>query len=408
MRARIARPLSLVAAAACTGTLMLSACGSPAHSTDTSSSATQGANTGSSKLTKSTITIGMADDVTGPNGPELAASTNVAMGWEKWVNTAEGGINGHPVNVIIGDTRGDSATAASVADQMIKDHIVAEVGGADYVADSVFVQAFTAAKIPVIGGYISSAPTPYLFQLEPSTPNLIKLNAEAAKLSGAKSFAVVACAEITSCSATTAWQTAAAAAGIPWAGLVTVRAADPSYTAPCLALQQAKAGYVFLAVTAAVGVRLMSDCLQQGYSPIFGTATGEVDGTQLTPVSKAGAHIVGVLQAFPWWTSSPAVAQYRNVMENFSPTRSVTADPVQSGTWAALEMFRQVMSNAPDQVTAADVARSMWSVSNEDLGGLLPAAVTFPPGEASPDMSCAFLSALVEGNFTGGGRFCLS
>jgi branched-chain amino acid transport system substrate-binding protein len=64
----------------------------------------------------------------GPN----KTNVDIAKAWEAWVNNDQGGINGHPVRIIQGDTRDDPAAATTVANKMInEDKVIAEVGGGD-------------------------------------------------------------------------------------------------------------------------------------------------------------------------------------------------------------------------------------------------------------------------------------
>lgn len=393
------------------GLALTAACGSSQPSAAGSSvTGNSGATTTPSQ---SPITVGIADDITGPNAAELAASVNVAKAWVAWVNRTQDGIKGHPVKLVVVDTKGDPATSELAAQTLIDDHVAAEIGGQNLVTNTVWMKALTSAHIPVIGGITDDATigpsSPYQFWLQVDTTQLINLVVKAAKTSGAKKFGAIACAEYTTCAQSQIYQTLSKKYGLSWAGLVQVRASDPSYAAPCLTLQQNGANAVFLAVVASVGIRVMNACSAENVKPgAYEVAEIGFDGNQLKLASLAGANITGVLEAFPWWINTPAVEQYRTVMQAYSPEKSVPQNPAQSGTWAAFELFRTAMDAAPESTTinAATVADAMWNVKNETLGGLLPQPVSFAKGKDSSYLDCAFVGELNGGQLEGGQPQC--
>jgi branched-chain amino acid transport system substrate-binding protein len=75
-------------------------------------------------------------------------------------------------------------------------------------------------------------------------------------------------------------------------------------------------------------------------------------------------------------------------------------DPTSTATWASLELFRKAMANASDQPTRDEVFSAYYTLKNEDLGGLLPQAVTFTKGQPAPKMNCFWVYKLDGGKFT--------
>jgi branched-chain amino acid transport system substrate-binding protein len=400
---------TLAVVALAVAALGVSACSSSSSSGGSSVSANN------PKLTKSTIVIGMLNASTGAaDGAQTKPSEDVAKAWETWVNNDRGGINGHPVKVVLGDSKDDPATAATVAKQMISDKVIAEVGGTDSVTDGVWIPEFTNAKVPVIGGLIVEdqviTSSPYMYSLTIPVSKLLTLMIDTAKTAGASSFAGVLCAESPSCAgATQIWKPRASQQGIEWDGYTQVLASASNYTAACLNVQQSKADFVELAVSSPTAIRVVNNCQQQHIDPkLYGVSYGTLNGPRLVPVSKQGADFLGVIAGFPWFLNTPAVKQYRDVMSKYSPDHTYTQDEIQSDAWAGLEMFRKAMANAGDNPTAADVATAMSNVKNEDLDGLLPQKVSFTAGKPSTPLNCLYRVKLSKGTFSDGAVQCLT
>lgn len=368
-----------------------------------------------SNLTKSPIVIGMENASSGtPDGPQDAANVPIAKAWESWVNAEMGGINGHPVKIVFGDTKDDTATGESIAQTMIRsDHVVAEVGGTDSITSSVWIKTFNDAKVPVIGGQIPDLKTitsnPYFFSLDIPASNVAPLMLDTAKVAGAKSFSAVLCAESAACTAASQlWKPRAAKIGITWDGFTQVRASDPNYTAACVNLKDSGTQFVELAVVAPVALRVVQDCHRQGYQPsLYGVSLGSFDAKRLVPASKQGASFLGVVGGFPWYLNTPAISQYRAAMAKFG-RNAYYENTTQSATWASLEMFRKAMANASSSPTAAEVAQAMWQIKDEDLDGLLPQKVTYTRGQASTPLNCLWSVQLANGVFSGGHTQCLT
>lgn len=364
--------------------------------------------------TKSEIVIGMANSATGPfDGAQTRANEDIGKAWQSWVNNDKGGINGHPVRIIFGDTRNDPATAATVANKMVNsDKVIAEVGGSDAVTTSVWVPVFNRAEIPVIGGEIVEDPViaanEYLFSLAAPASNAVKIAVDGAKATGAKTMSGVLCAEAPGClQAAEIMKAHAGEVGVEWKGLTQVRASDPNYTAACLTVRDSGSDYVFLGTAAATSRRVVNDCQKQGVKlAAFGVTFGAFDST-FEPISRAGSPMLGLVEGFPWFGDSPAVEAYRDALAKYWPGDH-PKNPVQPTAWAALEMFRTVMANASDNPTADEVYKAMTSVKNEDLGGLLPQKVSFEAGRTSTPLTCLFRIRLVDGQYSDGAPQCLS
>ncbi|RYE41090.1 MAG: hypothetical protein EOP24_38335 [Hyphomicrobiales bacterium] len=360
-------------------------------------------------LTKSEIVIGMANASTGSaDGVQNAPSEDVAKAWEQWVNTDMGGINGHPVKVVVRDTKEDPATAVDVANQLINtDKVIAEVGGSDSVSAGAWIPIFNSAKVPVIGGQIVDdhviAENPYHYSLVIPVSSIAAMMVDTAQAAGAKSFTAVLCAESPSCAgAAPVWEARSAELGIKYDGYTSVKASDPSFTAACLNVAKSGADFVELATSAATSLRVVNDCNKQGFvANLYGVTYGAFDGARLVPVSEKGANFLGIMEGFPWWLENPAAQQYRDVMTKYGKEGTYTQNPTQSDAWAALELFRKAMKNASDNPTADEVVQALAQIKDDDLGGLLPQKVTFGlPGTERAPIECLWRAELIDGKTT--------
>ena len=71
------------------------------------------------------IVVGTICSCSGPYAGDIAGAKPVITAWEKWTN-AHGGINGHPVKVIVEDDSGIVANGVSDAKQLVEqDHVSA-------------------------------------------------------------------------------------------------------------------------------------------------------------------------------------------------------------------------------------------------------------------------------------------
>jgi branched-chain amino acid transport system substrate-binding protein len=153
-----ARPAAAVAALAACG-LMAAACsssgggGSGASSTP-SSAGTQSASTTANlgmahPASGSPVVFGLLNLLSGPvTFPEVSEAEQAAA---SYANQYLGGIGGHPIKVVTCATDGQPATSARCANQLLNDHPVAILGGADTGAPGA-IPVWQRAKMAYLGG----------------------------------------------------------------------------------------------------------------------------------------------------------------------------------------------------------------------------------------------------------------
>lgn len=372
-----------------------------------------GGGTSASNLTKSPIVIGQIVGATGFNSESQAPSIDTAQAWAKWVND-NGGIQGHPIEVVSIDDKSTATTAATSASQLISKKVVAVVGSVDGLTEPAWAPSLAAAKIPIIGFFVSDPfdgkGNPYWFPTTILGADQQALAVDAAKKFGATKFAAVVCQESTGCqTAGQVFATEAAHISLSNAGFVQVSASAPNYNAACLTLKEKGADYLQLGLSAEVARRVVADCTTQGFKPkSYGLYAGPVNGPDIVPLSKNGTTFSGFIGSFPWWSKLPAAQQYRDVMTEYTSKHSWTENPNQTSTWSALELFRKAMAAPPENVTAQDVLTAMNQIHDEDLDGLLAQKVSYSASTPTVPPTCAFTFQLTGGEFQGGDTICLA
>jgi branched-chain amino acid transport system substrate-binding protein len=195
--------LSTAAAAAA---LAVSACGGGHTSSSSSSTSAAGGPASSSsagpKLTKSPIRIGTPGTYSGSSGESTKPAADALNAWASWTN-AQGGINGHPVQVIVKDDGGSASKAlANVKSLVEDDHVVAIVSDQESGLDSSWASYIQSKQIPVIGGSATGIPwltNPYFFPAGANSVSLLTGIAYTTKLAGKSKYGLVYCAEFPAC-----------------------------------------------------------------------------------------------------------------------------------------------------------------------------------------------------------------
>lgn len=365
------------------GALALTACGS-------SSSGSGSDDLGG--LPGPPIVIGYAASQSGAQASNGLAGVAVAQAWQKATNAA-GGINGHPVQIKVTDTKNTTTGASAAIKSFTQDKNVDAILLTDLVAEGPLVSMIRDAGIAVLSGGGSSDDAwynvPGTFQDVTGSLYTVKAYVEAAKLGGATTVGWAACAEVATCAANGGRGNAyAASIGMKPSGVQQISATATDYTAQCLAFTSKGADGIVLGVGIDTGVRVMSDCLQQGYQGVFSVANSAFDQAKVNKVP--GARIIGTTQGFPWWADDPKVQAYRDAMSKYQP-EGVWQGGQSTSVWTSLELFKKALENTkPAEVNRDTVLDAMYSIKDETLGGLLPQPITYTKGQGSPQIQCSW------------------
>jgi branched-chain amino acid transport system substrate-binding protein len=355
--------------------LLAAACGSSSPSSTATTTGTQGSTGGStaaSKLSGTPLVFGIVASESGPSGTTDDISVTASR-WTSYINS-HGGVNGHPVKVYVLDDTDSSAVAIQDAQQLIQsDHVVALGDGSQ--TGTAFASVADQAKIPVIsviGAHLSPLymTDPNLFPTEPEVASWEYMYPQLAKLSGDEKMGLLYCAEVAACKEFVPVVTnfAKKVPGVSVVYSAAFSASQPSYTAICLAAEQAGANSIVAAGPDPTStLRVFSDCSQQGYHP---AAFIDSSGLGTEAVNDKDITVWGFAGNTPWFVRNSATAVFHQVMDSYLP--SSVSPPTVMNTWVALEAFATAASHIPASVTptAQDIYSGLYSFKGQTLGGL--------------------------------------
>ena len=390
----------LSAAACLIAVLALSACGSSSKKSSTTSastpattSASTSASTPASTSTSATSTGGTATGApivlgsicscSGPQAAVLGDAGKVIMAWANSVN-ANGGINGHPVKMIVKDDSANPATTLQNAKELVEqDHVMAIVGD-DSLADASIAAYMTGKQVPVVGGAspepVFSSSANWFPSASPLLPLIVGTVAEA---KGKKNLGAMYCAESPVCA-----QLIPLAQGIgKLYGLkVTpqkISATAPNYTAPCLAMKSAGADALYIADNGPIVQRVLASCKQQNYTPLNVGQASTTTNAMLKDPNVNGSLVAGS-NANPYDASLPATKQFQDAVNKYYPGMLTSSSFAYDAfyAWTAGKLFEAAAkaANLGPTSTPADVKKGLYALKNETLGGLAP-PLTFTPNK---------------------------
>jgi len=386
----VSRRLTLLIAVALCGisSVALAACGSSGSGTASapaaSSSAAPASSTPASSSTASGTPITLGASITESGsvavGGGYSYSAAVANAWTKWVN-ANGGVNGHPVKMVVLDDAATPATEESNVRELVQqDHAVAvfvEDQSEGLVAPYLASQHVALFSGLTDGGHTQQTTSWFGVDIEP--PYIPLDFALVNKDAGATKESNAVCSEVAACLAY-GKQLAAFAPKIGMQSGVTTAIAETatSATAQCLAILGSHSDAINMFVGTNPIALISSACNSQGYKGFFNTAS-LVDAT----FNTVKVPILLTAQNFPWWVNAAPVVQYRQVMSKYGGGADYQSR-IASNMWQLLQVFSYGMkakgpaAHAP--VTGSDVISAMQNgVKNVTLGGLLPQPITFSP-----------------------------
>jgi len=309
---------------------------------------------------------------------------------------ARGGLNGHPVRQILYDDGGDPArNRAQVQDAVERQHAIAFFVEAAPLSAKGTIPYIESKGIPVVGTSLSDAwdyESPMYFpQASADRPMIYGSVAGAAQQlvpAGKTKLAVAYCAEAEQC----AWLEKAAAEYAPKLGFQVVydspvSFAQPDYTASCLAARNAGAQVVAVFADTNSVSRYATSCARQGFRPAFFVAAPTLaDRFKDDPNIDSFASGVNV---FPFFQSgTPATDEYREALR-LQGGGKIPAGVGTATGWVAGKLLEKAGAGMPEPPTTAAILKGLWSLQNDDLGGITH-ALTFAQGKTAPRVACWF------------------
>lgn len=385
----------------------MSACSSSKKGATTSSTNAPTGSSGSSSSapapTGTPFVVGFECSCSGAFASSTAIQEPIIKAWAAYTN-ANGGINGHPVQLVFQDDALNPGTSLSQVTAMVEqNHVIAIIDGTD--VDSAWTTFVSQHNVPVIGDNLANASmftNPNFFPEGQTINTLAPSIAAAAKKAGIKSLGLVYCSADPICAQLAKpMQQAAVAVGIkaPFASAVPESA--PNYTAPCLAAKNAGVDGIFAAESSTVVESFVKSCATQGYTPKYLAEDGAVSKAFLNDSALQG--MLAVENNLPAEiTSNAAIQTMTAALDKYSPgtTSNPNYGPGATGVWASGMLFAAAAkaANLGDNATSAQLIQGLYSLHGEILGGLAP-PLTYTQGKPTT-VNCWFYLGIQNHQFT--------
>jgi branched-chain amino acid transport system substrate-binding protein len=358
--------------------------GTAASSTTASSASNGGAPAGSAK--GAPFVLGVICSCSGPQAAVLGGSSKVMTAWANATNAA-GGINGHPVKMVIKDDGATPSQSLQDAKSLVEQsHVIGMVD--ESLADAAFADYVIQKGVPIVGGASPEAvfgTNPDWFPAgSPLIPLVVGTIAEA---KGKSTLGAMYCAESPICA-----QIIPLTQGIGKIfGIKVVpqkiSGTAPNYTAPCLTVKSAGDDALYIADNGPIVQRVLASCTQPGYKPTnVGPATTTTNQMLQDP-PVAGSLFSGT-NANPYDASLPAVKAFQDALEQSYPG-FLKGDTFAYGEyfpWLAGKLFQAAAKagNLTPTSTSADLKRGLYALKGETLEGLAPPLNYTPASRTSP------------------------
>ena len=355
-----------------------------------------------STVTGDPIRIGFVCSCSGAQSHALGRTADVAEAWAKSVN-ASGGINGHPVEVILKDDGLDAARSLQSVKELVENDKVMAISGEASLVSSSWVNYLADKKVPVVGGLTFSTPyetSPDFFSTGASL-TLQEYGAYSlAKAQGAEKLGFLYCSDSPAC------KDSAGVAEKIVKGLgmeivsAPVSSTAPNYTAQCLQMRDEGVDALMILNSGPVQTRVLSSCAQQGYTPTTVSSAGGSSDAWTQDPNFDGRLMASAIA--PWQDESvPGVRTFLDAIDTFAPDLrgSELFQQPAALVWAGLELFKAAAEGGGvgPQSTPADVRNGLYGLVDETLDGWT-APLNFHEGETS-SVPCYFVMGIEDGAF---------
>jgi branched-chain amino acid transport system substrate-binding protein len=351
------------------------------------------------------IIIGSITHLSGPAASGTLPALDGLQIWVKYI-TANGGLNGHPVKLIVADDNTDSARHRQLTQEMVEQKgVIAFLQQGEALTGASSVPYNTEKGIAVInssGGndYYYEAPT--YFPIAAHGKEFVRASlynaADYGKARNLTKYGVLACSEAPICDTTD--QIAGDSAAVKAAGLelvykVRVSLVQPDFTAECIQARNAGVQILQIALDGNGVGRVAASCARQNFKVIpnvFGAIAFDKmkDNPDLDGINVNG-------NSFPYFVcDDPRTKEYCDAYQRFGPAKVYGIG--NTNGWMAGKALERATRNltAP---TAKAILEGMWTFKNETLGGLVQ-PLTFTKDQNAPRQACWWPIVLEKGKWT--------
>jgi len=344
--------------------------------------------------TKSVIRLGVVGTFSGPVGGLVKDTVTGIRVWGSWIN-AHGGVNGHPVEILVGDDGGDPARYISLQQQFVerKGAIAFLYGtlGFSPNGNNKYLDSKKIFTFGTEGGLDTTYSDPYVLTATPSghtnADSILYALGDVARPLHKVKFAEFACSDFGLCdNFDQRWSNPDALKTVGFQLVARGRPSltQPDYTSQCLAAKQGGADVVMIAVDTASLRRFAGSCARQNYHPIFGTA--DLLALSSLPSDPNVDGLIVASKMAPWTDPSvPGIAEVTKAFAQYAPGAPPTGG--NTNGWILGQFFAAAGKNLPDNPTINDVADGLYKIKNDNLQGMT-FPITMTRGQPMPKQLC--------------------
>jgi branched-chain amino acid transport system substrate-binding protein len=391
----------VAALAALVTAIALAGCGS----SDSSSGSSSGAPSDGG-LKGDPVKVGLICSCSGPFASSLGAVPDVAKAWSTYINN-QGGINGHPVEVIVADDGADATKSQQLVKKLVEKDKVIAIIDEDASFDATWADYVTEKGIPVTGGVSFTVPMTSNANFFPAGGNLAAVTYGLVKMmeeAGTKKLALMPCAEAPLCDGyggQISRVSDAVGAGIDIVYETKVSASAASYTSLCLAAKEAGADAMYVGHAGQVVERVVNECVLQGFTPKQFQVGGDVVNSWEKNPNMDGVPI-SQLHLPLHDTTTEGGKTFADAIAKYAPDLPESSSWAGSDmeTWIGLQLFAAAANEAKvtPTSTGADVKKGLYAIAGTTLDGLTP---PLPYKEGEPTLiNCYFNESIENGEWT--------
>lgn len=361
----------------------------------------------------SPLVIGSVGQLSGIAGEAVTPQVKAVQAWNAATN-AKGGINCHPIRYILADDGADPSRHQALVQQLVEQNkVIAFVNMGAIFTGQASVKYLNDKQVPVIGADGAESwfyESPMHFTQAPQgelvTRAMLAAAGDVARNENKRKLALLACVEAKTCSQLYDLGPGLASKyGMRMVYRGKFSIAQPDFTSHCQSAQSAGAQIVAILSDINSLKRLAKSCSTVNFKPVYavGAQTADVNAPSdpLLDGLSMGASVL------PWVVTSHAgVTEHTAVLKQYAP--GLQPGPNTMVGWASAKLFELATKNLPEPPTSAGLLDGLWSIRNDDLGGIT-VPLTFTKGQPSPRTFCFWRLRIAGGRFVSpdnGARTC--
>ena len=368
--------------------------GTGSTATTTSSAATTTTQGGQQGGSGEVITVGGIYDETGP--VDATVERDTVRSYFNLVN-AQGGVNGHKLQLIDCDSKYDPSSAHQCAQKLISQGVLAIVGWLSLSGEQNETPYLTQQGVPIIGGL--GVPSEYASPLSyPTTTSLVTagaaLGTRAGQIGLKKPGVIFLNANFIQ-PIESSFLAAMKRQGVTPVDVEQVDATKADYTDIVLKFQAAGAQSVAAFVDPFSYARLFQAMERQNWHPpVLGGGLDKASANrQYNSGCGSSCAVFGAESATPVLEyldhqNTPAIAQYLSAVHTYYPNQYGALDAYSTYQWVAAQVFVQaVKSIGNGPVTRQSLVNALNNLRNFDNGGITP-PISYAPGNSHDPLHC--------------------